>query len=102
MSELKDIQLNRRSAFGLAAATVGTLGSLSAAQAGASSEASHAGGQISTDPNIAVETTAGRVRGFSRGGVYIFKGAKKRRLVQASGPRGNSDVAAAIVFTHCQ
>lgn len=71
--------IDRRQALGVAGAAAGAVAfgmsasSASAAAAGANAKHDRTG-PVSTPPDKIVETTAGKIRGFRRGEVHIFKG----------------------------
>jgi para-nitrobenzyl esterase len=69
-------RLDRRTLFKTAAAAAG--GTLAAIGTGCSSGTSTAAASpaiiVASDRNAVVETTAGRVRGFTRNGIHTFKG----------------------------
>ena len=72
-----DQRFNRRKLFSGAAAITGGAAVVGLAETGCSksAQAATAGTSIvASDKNAIVETTAGRVRGFTRNGVHTFKG----------------------------
>jgi len=72
-----DRRFNRRKLFSGAAATAGGAAMLGLAGSGSSqsAEAAALGGSIvASDKNAVVNTTAGKVRGFTHSGIHTFKG----------------------------
>jgi len=80
MEPKKDRRFDRRKFFTGAAALAGGTAALNLAGTGCSSRTAEAGGEtggtviLASDHNAIVETTAGRVRGFTRNGIQTFKG----------------------------
>jgi len=77
---MEPTKFERRKLFTGAAALAGGTVALSLAGSGCSSKTAQAGGEaggttiVASDHNAVVETTAGKVRGFTRNGIQTFKG----------------------------
>src|ERR1051326_2337245 len=72
-----DRRFNRRELFGRAATTAGgaaVLGLGTGCSSKSAEAAPPAGSTVASDQNAVVNTTAGKVRGFTRSGIHTFKG----------------------------
>ena len=68
------MSINRRKFFGGAAAFTAGIGVAEMPAAAATTGQLHGAILIASDHNAVVETTAGKVRGFTRNGIHTFKG----------------------------
>src|SRR5580700_650856 len=73
-----DRRFDRRKLFSGAAAMAGGAAALGLAETGCSSRSAEAASLatsiVASDKNAVVNTTAGKVRGFTRNGIHTFKG----------------------------
>ncbi|MDB5437705.1 MAG: Carboxylesterase, type [Caulobacteraceae bacterium] len=104
-----NVVVNRRTAFGLAAAATAGIGlaQSSAAQAASSSTGNHVVGPatISTPPGEVVPTKYGKVRGYVRNGIHTFKGIPygddtggANRWLPAKPPKPWNDTLSAVSY----
>src|SRR5437868_1488236 len=87
--QLKDVSKMNRRSFVTAAATAGIAPAAGVIQTGCSSGQASGGASgpiiIVSDRNAVVETSAGKVRGFTRNGIHTFKGVPYGATTEASG-----------------